>query len=408
MVWSPLSEMPSVGRRKVYAYTAIVFIICQLPVPLVANIEVIYLCRFLTGFFCSPVLAVGGGTISDMFDPVTIGYPMAFWELATWGGSALGPTFAGFTYERFGYKGPMWELVFLGLVGLGLILFLLPETLPAAILHQRAQRIRKDNQAYSFVTHNELKEAQTSLLSSIRGLVGKAIVLNFQEPIVFVLNLYVALVFAIFFGMLESYPYVFKGDPYYFNAGQTGLAFLGVFVGGFITMLLYFVYLRLHLNNCFDENGNITPEERLWPAVPGGLFVPIGLLVYGWTTHLHWIVPTIGGALFGVGMFTICESPYEDLTRFLLTQKPVMAMLQYLPDAYPAVAATTIAGNCLMRAIFAAAFPLFMIPFYEHFGAGVASSILAVLGLLFVPWPIVLVYRGRQLRLRSKNARHDI
>lgn len=85
-----------------------------------------------------------------------------------------------------------------------------------------------------------------------------------------------------------------------------------------------------------------------------------------------------------------------------------MAMLQYLPDAYPSVAATTIAGNCLMRALLAAAFPLVMVPFYEQFGAGVASSILAGLGVLFVPWPIILLYRGRQLRMRSKNARHDI
>lgn len=85
-----------------------------------------------------------------------------------------------------------------------------------------------------------------------------------------------------------------------------------------------------------------------------------------------------------------------------------MAMLQYLPDAYPSVAATTIAGNCLMRALLAAAFPLFIVPFYERFGAGVASSILAGLGLLFVPWPLILVYRGHQLRMRSTNARKDI
>ena len=85
-----------------------------------------------------------------------------------------------------------------------------------------------------------------------------------------------------------------------------------------------------------------------------------------------------------------------------------MAMLQYLPDAYPSVAATTIAGNCLMRALLAAAFPLFIVPFYQKLGAGTATSILAVLGLLFVPWPIILVYRGHKLRMRSKNARKDI
>ena len=346
MIWSPLSELPSVGRRRVYAYTAVAFIIFQLPIALVHNIETIFVCRFFTGFFCSPVLAVGGGTVADMFSPIKIGYPMALWELATWGGSALGPTFAGFTYERFGYKGPMWELVFLAVVGLALILCLLPETLPSAILHFRANRLQRMHKHESFVTYNELEEARTPFVSKVRGLFVKALVLNFQEPIVLVLNLYVALVFAIFFGMLESYPYVFKSAPYYFNAGETGLAFLGVFAGGFISMLVYFVFLSQHQDHQFDEDGKISPEDRLWPAVPGGLFVPAGLLLYGWTTHLHFMFPVLGGTLFGIGMFTICKltrtSSLQSAESLTMTQSwqcsntsqmPILPWLQQLSPA---------------------------------------------------------------------------
>lgn len=391
MVFSPLSELPSVGRLRVYFWAAFAYIICQIGIPFCTKIEGVLILRFLTGFLCSPVLAVGGGTVADMFGPSTRGYPLAFWELATWGGSAVGPTFAGFTYERFGYKGPMWELVFLAVFAVILITTSLPETLPGAILHQRAQRLRKANKHTKFVTYNELEESKTSFFAVIRGLFTKAIALNFQEPIVFVLNLYVALVFAIFFGMLESYPFVFKNEPYNFNSGQVGLTFLGIFAGGFISMILYMLFLRYHQDNRFDDNGNITPEERLWPAMPGGLFVPLGLFWYGWTTHIHWIMPVLGGFWFGIGVFTI-----------------FMAMLSYLPDAYPSVAATVIAGNCLMRAGLAAAFPLFTIQFYESLGAGPATSILGALGLLFVPWPIVLFYKGHALRMKSKNARKDI
>lgn len=391
MVFSPLSELPSVGRLRVYFWTAIVYILCQIGIPFCDNIEEVLVLRFCTGFLCSPVLAVGGGTIADMFSPSTRGYPLAFWELATWGGSAVGPTFAGFTYERFGYRGPMWELVFLAIFAVILMTFSLPETLPAAILHQRARRLRRTNRNTKFVTYNELEESKTSFFAVIRGLFVKAITLNFQEPIVFVLNLYVALTFAIFFGMLESYPYVFKNDPYNFNSGQVGLTFLGIFAGGVVSMILYMLFLKYHQDHRFDEDGNITPEERLWPAMPGGFFVPLGLFWYGWTAHLHWIMPVLGGFWYGIGMFTI-----------------FMAMLSYLPDAYPSVAATVIAGNCLMRAGFAAAFPLFVIPFYKSLGVGPATSVLGALGLLFVPWPIILFYRGHKLRMKSKNARKDI
>lgn len=393
MVWSPLSEMPTVGRLQVYFWTAIAFIVAQIPIPLCNNIAVIFVLRFLTGFLCSPVLAVGGGTVADMFDKTHIGYPMACWELATWGGSALGPTFAGWTFLRFGWKGPMWELVALAVFGLLLIVSLLPETLHGKILHERAVRIRRPSNRNEYVTENDLSASETSFFSTMGQLLVKAVTINFQEPIVFVLNLYVALVFAIFFGMLESWPYVFKNPPYNFNTGEVGLAFLGIFAGGFTSMILYFMFLKYHQDHCFDEHGNITPEERLWPAIPGGVFVPIGLLWYGWTAEAEaqYILPVLGGFFFGIGMFTI-----------------FMAMLSYLPDAYPAVAATTIAGNCLLRASLAAVFPLVMTPFYEALGAGVASSILGGLGLLFVPWPVYLFYRGHNLRMKSKNARKDI
>ena len=127
-------------------------------------------------------------------------------------------------------------------------------------------------------------------------------------------------------------------------------------------------------------------------SVSGTLIVPLSSRIVGhMLTEVNFVVPTLGGFWFGIGMFTI-----------------FMAMLSYLPDAYPSVAATTIAGNCLMRAILAAAFPVFMIPYYEALGAGVASSILGVVGILFIPWPIILYYRGKNLRMKSKNARKDI
>ena len=94
--------------------------------------------------------------------------------------------------------------------------------------------------------------------------------------------------------------------------------------------------------------------------------------------------------------------------QFRATSSSATAILGSVFYAYPAVAATTIAGNCLMRAMLAAIFPMVMTPFYRALGAGVASSILGGLGLLFVPWPVYLFYRGRNLRMKSKNARKDI
>ena len=87
--------------------------------------------------------------------------------------------------------------------------------------------------------------------------------------------------------------------------------------------------------------------------------------MFGWSARpeVHWIVPIIGSAFFSMGAALLFNS-----------------VLNYLPDAYPADAASVLAGNgmgnpgfqlCwkkrtnayfhtdLMRSAFGAGFPLF-------------------------------------------------
>ena len=59
-----------------------------------------------------------------------------------------------------------------------------------------------------------------------------------------------------------------------------------------------------------SAKGEMKPEYRLPPMVPGGLCIPIGLFLYGWTAdkHVFWIAPIIGTALVGVGLIAIFVS----------------------------------------------------------------------------------------------------
>lgn len=83
-------------------------------------------------------------------------------------------------------------------------------------------------------------------------------------------------------------------------------------------------------------------------------------------------------------------------------------MLNYLSDAYPEYAASVLAGNDLFRSSFGAGFPLFARQMYTKLGIGGASSLLGGLSVLFIPIPFVLYRYGRQIRMRSPRARHDI
>lgn len=56
-LWSPMSEIPVIGRNPVYILTLVVFVAFQVPVALATNLGMLLAFRFLTGFFGSPVLA---------------------------------------------------------------------------------------------------------------------------------------------------------------------------------------------------------------------------------------------------------------------------------------------------------------------------------------------------------------
>lgn len=202
--------------------------------------------------------------------------------------------------------------------------------------------------------------------------------LNFTEPMVFFLNLYIALIYGLLYVWFESFAIVFQGI-YHFNLGELGLAYVGILVGALVVIPPFYWWMYKYLEPRFDENGAIKPELRLPAACVGGFFIPICLFWFGWSARpsIHWIMPIVGSAFFSVGTFLLFNS-----------------VLNYLPDAYPEYAASVLAGNDLFRSAFGAGFPLFASAMYNNLGVGWASSLLAFLSIVFIPIPFVLMRVG--------------
>ena len=57
LLWSPMSEVPQIGRNPVYIATLAVFVALQVPTVLAGNLGTLLAFRFLSGFFGSPALA---------------------------------------------------------------------------------------------------------------------------------------------------------------------------------------------------------------------------------------------------------------------------------------------------------------------------------------------------------------
>ncbi|KAI4107169.1 MAG: hypothetical protein L6R37_001746 [Teloschistes peruensis] len=391
MLWAPMSEIPMIGRNPVYIGTLIVFVIFQVPTALATNFAMLLCFRFLTGFIGSPVLAVGGASIGDMFAPNKRAYGIGIWGIAAVCGPVLGPLVGGFAAQAKGWSWTIWELMWLSGFCLVVLIFFLPETSSANILYRRSRRLRKLTGIDNLKSEAEIEGEKMTLKDVALIAIVRPITLNFQEPMVFLLNLYIALIYGLLYIWFESFPIVFTGI-YKFNLGEEGLAFVGILVGAVIVIPPFFYYLYRYVEPQFNDRGELKPEIRLQPAFVGGFFIPICLFWFGWSARpsIHWIMPIIGSSYFAIGTFLLFNS-----------------VLNYLGDAYPEYAASVLAGNDFMRSSFGAGFPLFATAMYKNLGVGWASSLLGFLAIVFIPIPFVLYRYGEKLRKASKHARKD-
>jgi DHA1 family multidrug resistance protein-like MFS transporter len=252
------------------------------------------------------------------------------------------PLLGGFAAPAKGWRWTIWIFTWLCAAVLVSLFFLLPETSAANILYRRAKRLRKATGNQCLKSQSEIDSAEHKLNDRL-AVLGRAFTLSFTEPIVFFADLYTALLYGVLFIWFESFPLVF-GEIYGFDIGQQGLVFLGIFVGGVITVPCYLLWVKHGVIPRFTKSG-FKPEMVLPPTFFGSASLPICLFWYGWSAResVHWIMPVIGSSFFTVGVVTLFN-----------------AVLNYLGISYPKYAASIFAGNALFRASFGAIFPLFV------------------------------------------------
>jgi MFS family permease len=128
-------------------------------------------------------------------------------------------------------------------------------------------------------------------------------------------------------------------------------------------------------------------ESRLYLSILGSfLGLTGGLFWYGWTSNadLPWFLPSIGLALIGFGSMTVMQ-----------------AIMMYITDAYERYAASASAAICFGENAFAAFLPLAASSMYTNLGYQWASSLLAFIALAMSFAPVILIFKGREIRRRS-------
>lgn len=385
MIWSPLQELPGLGRNSVYIVTLFLYLCFNVGAALSPNIASLLVFRALSGFAGSPALATGAATIADVYSKKMIPYLIGLWAMGAVCGPVFAPVIASYAVEAKGWRWSMWELVWISGFSTPFLFFFFPETYSANILKRRASRLRRVTGKPSNEVSSQGERDQASLSTS--ELVSTALGRPFRlliEPAVGFLSVYLGFVYALFYLWFESFPLVFN-DIYHFSAGAQGLPFLGFAVAAIITYIGYAAYLRYYLEP--REARGMEPEARLELALMASWSIPIAMLLFGWLArpNLSYWGPIVAAAIYFPGIYLNFQS-----------------ILVYLSISYGENAASVNAANTLARSVIASVFPLFGRDLFVNLGLGPGSSLLAGIAIIMlIPLFFIMRY-GKRLRAMSR------
>lgn len=156
---------------------------------------------------------------------------MAIFSMMTFCGPALGPVISGFLELKEDWRWSFYVLLWLG-GATQLLMFTIPETLPAIVLVNKARRIR----ATKVPEYQTLKAPAEAEGRDLRAMFKIALLRPWQilfDPISFLVAIYLSIVYLLLYMLFTIYPIVFQ-EMRGWNSGVGELPLIGTVLGACI------------------------------------------------------------------------------------------------------------------------------------------------------------------------------
>lgn len=364
-----------------------VFIIFIIPQAVAPNFATLIVTRIFSGGCAGILENIVGGIVCDIWETEQErGFPMSLYIWSLLAGVTIGPVIGGAIIHYLDWRWICYiQLIFYGVFFL-LPIFCLPETRGPVLVKRRAKRIRKQT-GKEYYAQAELETpkfnqlAEEAVLRPLKMLSTEYVVASF--------TVWSAFCFGTVFLFSQSVSQVYR-ESYDWPPFLTGAVQSSIVVGESLGLLASIPQDRLFFRSAKrnkERPGQPIPESRLYLSIVGGfLGLMAGNFWYGSASSpdLPWILPTVGLALVGFGIFTV-----------------VSAVSNYITDSYARFAASGLAAVAFGENVFAAFLPLATQSMYTNLGFQWASYALGFVSLALSFAPVVLLIWGKRFRERS-------
>jgi MFS family permease len=331
---APLSEV--FGRKYVYIATLTMLLVFTGGAGGAQSFGTLLACRTLAGILGSSTVAIGAGSIADIWAlGKSGGTASLFFILGPFLGPTLGPLAGAYImHDRNNdWRWTMWLLLIVGA----------PIWIGAIIMNETSHTILMQRYGHVIIQPSEKRLIAAAVEKVFIGIKRPTKMLC-TEPIVISLSLYTAFAYATIFSYFGSASYVLQ-RYYHFTIREVGLSFISVIIGYLLAALVFGIFDKtLYAKAAAAGNGTAAPEQRLYAGMVGSIFLPASLFWYAWAVQLNgnWAVLVASGIPFGLGSFTIFVSQdCGDCISVDFAHTRQLSSITYMVDVYKARAAAS-------------------------------------------------------------------
>ncbi|KAF7155115.1 hypothetical protein CNMCM5623_006542 [Aspergillus felis] len=421
VVFIPLAK--KFGRRPVYLVSTALMLVTSFWISRLESLTELYIANLLQGLAGATNESIVQITIADLFFVHHRGGMNALYMTMVMIGSFLSPMAAGTQAIRQGWRACYRTMGICNVILFVLFMFLYEETKYSKVIEGvsasagpagdagDAQQVAVDN--FKADRKSDLECPASRVQTNTAGdheldytipmktwrqrlslwtYTPEPIWSYFYRPFI-VLTTFPAVLFcavqyacgiALLTIMASVISLVFPMPPYLFTAQQVGFMSIGPFVGNLIGSFYGgFFGDRSILFFARRNKGYYEPEMRLYILHLPALAFCGGPIMFGATVArgMHWIWPSIGGALFGFGLGSIGD-----------------AALTLVIDSYVDITGDAFTGVAFLRNAISIAVPFAISPWMQRSGLTNMFIACGFLGLAITMTIIPMVMYGKKIR----------